>query len=93
MAMNTLDGTRIPAGYFKDASITASTALTVPSNARVAIIQAVVDDLYWTDDGTTPVDVTTGMLLAAGDSFLYVGDLHAFRCISDAGEVRVSFYK
>jgi len=93
MAMNVIDGNLIPAGYFKDASITSSTALTIPTNARRAIIQAVVDDLYWTDDGTTPVDTTTGMLLAAGESFFYVGKLEDFRCISDAGEVRVSFYK
>lgn len=93
MAMGIRDENWKPNGYFADATITSSTALTVPSNSRMAIIQAITDDIYWTDDGTTPVDTTTGMLLAAGDSFMYLGDLSAFRCISDAGAIRVSFYK
>ena len=91
--MNIKDANLIPAGYFADASITASTALTIPANARAAIIQAVTATVYWTDDGTTPVDTTTGMALAAGESFFYVGQLEKFRCISATGEIRVSFYK
>ncbi len=82
MGMNVRDDVRRPLGCFQSADL--STAVGAPSlssaaNARVAILQAVGNDISWRDDGTTAT-VTSGgtfggMVLARGESFLYVGDL------------------
>lgn len=101
MAMNVLDGTRIPAGF--DRSVDLSTAnaglSAVPANAKVAIVQAVLNDVNWRDDGTAAAVTagTGGMLLAAGDSFLYTGELSKLSIIeavaaATAG-VNISYYK
>ena len=100
MGMNVIDGTRIPVGF--DRSIDVSTSnlgITIPATARVAIIQAVLNDINWRDDGTAAAATasTGGMLLQAGASFLYVGDLTKLSIIeavadSTAG-VNISYYK
>ena len=100
MAMNVLDGTRIPVGFDRSVDVsTANLGITIPATARVAIIQAVLNDINWRDDGTAAAVTagTGGMLLAAGDSFLYVGDLSKLSIIeavaaATAG-VNISYYK
>lgn len=87
-----------PLGYAQDTSISSASALpSIPAGARAAIIQASGGDIRWRDDGTNPT-TSIGMLLVDGNSFLYTGDettegaLTAFRVISAAGEVNVSYY-
>ncbi len=92
------EGNLTPKGFERSTDVSAVFTLTVPTGARVALIQAVDNDVNWRDDGTNAAVTagTGGMLLAAGDSFLYTGDLSAFTAIeavaaSTAG-VHVSYY-
>lgn len=94
MGMNVIDGTRIPVGYQQDTDQDPAINLTVPTNARVAIIQAETADVRWRDDGIPPT-ATVGMLLAAGDSFLYTGDLTKIQFFETGATsiLNVSYYK
>lgn len=80
-------------GYQQITSLSASTALTVPGSASVALIQAEGADVRWRDDGTAPT-ASVGMLLPAGAELRYTGALAALRLIqASAGAVlNVSYY-
>lgn len=105
MAMGIREENWKPNGYTSLDDCSASKGLedgtggAIPSNSRMAIIQAIGADVRWRDDGTVPTvdDPNGGMLLAAGDSFMYLGDLTTIEFIeADAGvtaDVSVSFYK
>ena len=101
MGMNVIDGTRKPVGYVQTADLSTAANLSPPANARVAIIQAIGNDVSWRDDGTaaavTAAGTAGGMLLAAGDSLLYVGNLEALSLIEAVADstayANVSFYK
>ena len=101
MGMNVIDGTRKPVGYAQTADLSTAVNLSPPANARVAIIQAIDNDVSWRDDGTaaavTAGGTAGGMVLAAGDSLLYVGDLEALSLIEAVADstayVNVSYYK
>lgn len=74
---------------------TSSTALTVPAGAQFALIRTEVQDVRWTDDGTTPT-LTVGMILMIEDPAMwYAGNLHALLFFNDtAGAlVRIQYYK
>ena len=92
---NVRDGTRLVAGsqYVANGSnlLDPAVELTIPVSARVAIIQAEVQSLRWTDDGTTPT-AAIGMLLVAGDSFLYTGELQKVKLFSADGGVNIHYY-
>jgi hypothetical protein len=68
----------------------AATLLTPPAGARVALINA-VGALSWRDDGVAPT-ATIGMLVAAGGTFQYAGNLFALQLIS-ASAVNISYYR
>ena len=101
MGNNVLDGTRIPAGYEQSADLSTVQTLTVPVGARVAIIQAIDNDVSWRDDGTnagvTAGGTAGGSLLAAGSSFLYTGNLSAFTAIeavaASTAYINIAYYK
>ena len=101
MGTNVLDGTRQPVGYEQTADLSTAQSLTIPANARVAIIQAVDNSVSWRDDGTDATATAGGsgggMLLASGSSFLYVGNLHALSLIeAGAGSTayaNIMYYK
>jgi len=83
-----------PLGYGQDKTISASSALTsIPSGAKFAWIQAVTQNIRWTDDGTTPLS-GLGMQLEAGKDMWYTGDLTALKFIEEAAtaELNVSYY-
>ena len=83
-----------PLGYQAIAP-TSSTALTVPAGAAFALFRSEVQDVRWTDDGTTPT-LTVGMLQMVEDSpFWYAGDLAALLFFNDTagGIVKVLYYK
>lgn len=82
MTMAVKDATWRPRGCYQTADL--STAVGCPSLAglnsvRGAIIQAVDNDVAWRDDGTTATNSSGGsfggMILAAGESFFYIGEL------------------
>jgi hypothetical protein len=99
---NVLDGTRKPLGQVQTADLSSAVGVgTIPANAKVALIQAQDNDVSWRDDGTAASasigGTFGGMVLAAGDTILYTGDLNAlsfFEAVADAtAYVNISFYK
>ena len=98
MGQNVLDATREPVGYQAIADVSTATGLTVPENARVALIQVLNNDANWRDDGTDPVNgIGGGFQLAELDSFMYVGDLTAIKFIevtaASTASINIVYYK
>ena len=92
----------IPCGYQQITSLTAATALTVPttgaaaaSGSLVAVIVCEAQNVRWRDDGTAP-SATVGMLMQTGDPPLeYSGDLAALQFIqaTASAKLNVSYYR
>ena len=80
-------------GYQQITSLSASTALTVPAGATMALIVAETQVVRWRDDGTAPT-ASVGMPLAVGTSLSYDGDLKAIRFIQQTASatLNVSYY-
>ena len=80
-------------GYQQITSLSASTALTVPGGATMALIVSEAQAVRWRDDGTAPT-ASIGMPLAVGTSLSYDGDLKAIRFIQQAASatLNVSYY-
>lgn len=80
-------------GYQQITSLSAAAAMTVPSGATVALIQAETKDIRWRDDGTNPTS-SVGMILPAGTSVFFTGSLSAFRAIETAASAKlnISYY-
>jgi hypothetical protein len=83
-----------PKGYQQITDLSAAVGLTVPSNARYALLKCTVQAVRWRDDGTNPT-ATVGMLIDVGDEFFYTGKLQKIKFIEAvAGAVlNVSFYR
>jgi ABC-type nickel/cobalt efflux system permease component RcnA len=88
-----LKSTTTVLGYQQITSLSASTALTVPVGATMALIVAETQAVRWRDDGTAPT-ATVGMPLATGTSLSYDGDLKAIRFIQQTASavLNVSYY-
>lgn len=80
-------------GYQQITSLAASAALTVPSGATYALLQAEGQAVRWRDDGTAPT-ATIGMTLQAGGELRYDGALQNIRFIQTAATatLNVSYY-
>jgi hypothetical protein len=80
-------------GYQQITSLASAAALTVPTGATVALIQAESQSVRWRDDGTNPT-ASVGMVLAAGESLFFTGSLSAFRAIevSASAKLNISYY-
>lgn len=80
-------------GYQQIVGLSASTALTVPAGATLALIVAESQNVRWRDDGTAPT-ASIGMPLAIGVSLSYDGDLKAIRFIEvlASANLNVSYY-
>lgn len=80
-------------GYQQITSLSAAAALTVPSGAIVALIQAETQSIRWRDDGTDPT-TTVGMVLSAGESMFFTGSLAAFKAIeiTASAKLNISYY-
>lgn len=76
-------------GFEQVTSMATATSLTAPAVATSATIQAETQDIRWRDDGTDPT-ATVGMLLAAGESMHYQGDLEALRLIETAASASLN---
>ena len=88
-----LKSTTTGLGYQQITSLSASTALTVPVGATMALIVAETQAVRWRDDGTAPT-ASVGMPLATGTSLSYDGDLKAIRFIQQTASavLNVSYY-
>jgi len=82
-----------PCGYRKVTSLSSAKGVLI-GEGRVALIQAVNQNVRYRDDGTDPT-ANTGMVLFAGQSIWYTGDLRAIRFIEEAvgAEVNILTYK
>jgi len=80
-------------GYQQITSLSASTALTVPSGATRALVIPQTQNVRWRDDGTAPT-ASIGMPLAAGTILSYDGDLSRIRFIETTASaaINISYY-
>lgn len=75
-------------GYVQLTSL--ATAKGAPiANGRVALIQALNQNVRWRDDGTNPTS-TVGMRLHAGEQMFYTGDLRAVKFIEEAASAEIN---
>lgn len=88
-----LKSTTVCLGYQQITSLSASTALTVPSGATMALIVSEAQPVRWRDDGVAPTS-TVGMPVAIGESLNYDGDLARIRFIQQAASatLNISYY-
>jgi len=86
-------GRRLVKGYQQITALSSAAALTVPDEARIALIQAESKSVRWRDDGTNPT-ASVGMVLDAGAAMLYDGSLSAIRFIETAASAKlnISYY-
>lgn len=84
----------IPLSYQQITSLSASTALTVPAQATMALISVEGAAIRYRDDGTAPT-ASVGMPVAVGQAFQYTGTLSAIRIIqqSASATINVIYYK
>jgi len=88
-----------PFGYQQITSLSSATALTIPAPtnavpATLALIQAETQDVRWRDDGTNPT-ASVGMVLAAGETLPYTGDLSKLKFIETtaSAKLNISYYR
>lgn len=88
-----LKATTVCLGYQQITSLSASTALTVPTGATLAIVIPESQAVRWRDDGTAPTG-SVGMPLAIATMLSYDGDLSRIRFIEQAAsaKINVSYY-
>lgn len=87
------DATIQPVGYRQITSLGSAVGIQI-GDGRVALIQALNQNIRWRDDGINPTD-SVGMRIHAGESIWYIGDLRAIRFIEeDSGaELNISVYQ
>jgi hypothetical protein len=80
-----------PRGYQQITSLSAATSLTIPANSHAALIQAEDQNLRLSDDpdGTAPT-ATTGLVIAAGDTLMYDGDLRKVQLIQETATAKAN---
>ena len=88
-----LKSTTVCLGYQQITSLSAATALTVPSGATLAIITPESQAVRWRDDGTDPTGAV-GMPVPISTVLSYDGDLQRIRFIEQAASAKlnVSYY-
>jgi len=82
-----------PVGYRQITSLSSAKGVET-GEGRVALIQAINQNVRYRDDGTDPTD-SVGMVLFAGQSVWYTGDLRAIRFIEVAvgAEINILTYR
>lgn len=89
----------VPKGYSQIADVSAAAGLetgtlgAIPATAKHVLINPETQSVRWRDDGTNPT-ASVGILVAAGDSFVYSGPLSKIKLIQTAAtaKVNLSFY-
>lgn len=86
-------GTRLTKGYQQITSLSSATGLTVPTDARIALIQAEDQSVRWRDDGTDPT-TTVGMFLPTSVVLEYDGQLSELKFIevTASAKLNISYY-
>jgi len=89
----TADAAVEPAGYRQLTSLSSVSGVKI-GDGRVALIQAVNQNVRYRDDGVDPT-ASVGMVIFAGQSIWYTGDLRKVRFIEEASgaEVNILAYK
>jgi hypothetical protein len=84
----------VPLGFVQIAVSSSAVALTVPSGATYALVEATGASVLWRDDGQNPT-TTTGMTIVAGQAPIAMANLQALKFIAASGsaQLAVSFYK
>lgn len=92
MATQVVDGNYIPVGYQQITDLSSSVGLTVPANARCALIIPQTQAVRWRDNGTPTASV--GIPQAVGQVLWYTGNLSAIRFIEQTASaaLNVSYY-
>ena len=80
-------------GFPQIASLTTAQSLTVPSEARAALIHADTQAIRWRDDGIAPT-ATVGMRLVVGSELYYDGEFSRLQMIAETAgaKANVSYY-
>ena len=78
--VHVLAGKYNPLGYEQINDLSTAQTLTVPSGARLALINIQDQAVRWRDDGTSPT-ATVGMPIAAGGELYYSGTLSKIELI------------
>lgn len=75
------------------ASTTVAVSLTVPSGARIAVVDVEAQNIRWRDDGAAPT-ATVGMRWMSDNEYVYSGNLSAIQFINEsAGTIlNISYY-
>lgn len=81
-------------GYQQISSLSAATALTVPTGATTAVITVEAQAVRYRDDGTVPT-ASVGMPVAVGGTLTYTGPLSKIKFIeqTSGATVNISYYK
>lgn len=78
-----------PLGYQQIADVSASTVLTVPAGAILALIQPESQAVRWRDDGTAPT-ATVGYPLPVGGELEATGQLDRFKFIEQVSGAKLN---
>ena len=89
----TTSGCNRPLGYQQLTSLSAATALTVPTGARWCIFTAETQAVRWRDDGTDPT-AAVGMPVAVNVPTAYYGDLNKIKFIEQtlSAKLNVAYF-
>jgi hypothetical protein len=90
-----VDGNWQPAGCLQITNLSAVVGLgSIPSGARFVLVQAEAQNVRWRDDGTDPT-AAIGMVIEAGQTLVYNGNLASLEMIEAAASaiVNVCFYR
>jgi hypothetical protein len=82
-----------PLGHQQITTLSSAVGLTFPTGARLALIQPETQSIRWRDDGTNPT-ASVGLVLNAGDTLPYTGDLALFKVIETtaSAKLNVAYY-
>lgn len=93
-----IDGQRQPLGYQQITSVSASTALTVPTGATKAIVTCTGQAVRWTDDfglvGQVTISATVGMPMPVNVPVEFITNLSKLRFFEQVGGaiLNISYY-
>lgn len=89
-----IDGQLEPISYQQITGLSTPKALSVPSRANYALIQAFNGPVRWLDTGSEPTD-SIGMRLSSGRDLWYTGDLGKLRFVEESAgaELNITYYR
>ncbi len=79
----------VPLGYVKPTPLTSAKGLTVPAGAQRALLQVEDQKVRWRDDGTSPT-IAIGIVIGAGEEYMYEGDLSAIEFIEETATAKLN---